>query len=107
MIICESIPCGHRQVKVVLIAALASILDSDSDNIARPANTVISGWASVGENDFATTEWTWRTLTHPERTNSDSEGAIGAIYSAGSQSTSRVWVDSGFAIVAMEWTELV
>lgn len=105
--ICESIPCSHGQIKVVLIAAFAGILDSDSDNIALPANALIGRWAGVSEDDFAATVWTWRTLTHPVGANSDSKGTVRAIYPAGSQSASWVWVDSGFAVVAVERTWLV
>ena len=47
MVICERIPCSHGQVEVVLVATLAGILNSDSNNIAFPANTVIGSWAGV------------------------------------------------------------
>ena len=107
MVVCELVPCGHGQVEVVLVATLAGILNSDNNNIALPANTVIGSWASVSQNDFAPTEWPRRTLAHPEGTDSDSERAVRAIYSAGSQSAIRIWVDSGFAIMATKRTVLV
>jgi hypothetical protein len=87
---------------MVLIAALASVLDKHLNGITLPANTLISGGTGIGKDDFTATVWSWCMLGHPIRANRNSERAIRAIFATRSQSAIRIWVDSGYTTVAKE-----
>ena len=59
MVVGQSIPSGHRQVKMVLIAALAGVLNGDSDTFALPTHTFISRGACISCDNLAAAVRAW------------------------------------------------
>lgn len=82
MVIRQRVPRSHRQVEVVLVTSLAGVFNSHRDRFAFATYAPIGGRPSVGKSDLPATVRARGALGHPVGAEGNSEGDIGAIFSA-------------------------